>query len=349
MSRRTALLALAVLPAALTAASAQNPEYRSPSTGATYVSERDTGAVARLQTSLAANPRDSNLYVQLGVAQSAIRQYHEAIATMTRGLQAWPNDAVLYRYRGHRYISVRQFDSALADLERGNRLDTTNYDIWYHLGVVRYVRADFAGAADAFTHAQRMAPNDDELAGSTDWLWMSSSRAGRSSEAQAALGRLRPDMRARITTARAYLKRLDLYRGVAQPAGMLTSADTSDIQVATLSYGIGNWYLVRGDSVEARRWFQRAIESGGWPAFGFIAAEQEIRRIGGPPRPAPTLAPSAAPVAAPAAPAAAARDTSKAAVRDTSKAAQRRPTRRPHRPATSPSPARRPSTAPPRP
>jgi len=333
MSRPPVLLALAALPAALSVLAAQSPEYRSPQ-GTTYVSQRDSGAIARLETALAGAPADSNLYVQLGVAQSQVRQYHEAIGTFSRALRSWPNDAVLYRYRGHRYISVRQFDSALADLERGNRLDTTNYDIWYHLGVVRYVRGDFGGAADAFQHAQRMAPNDDELAGSTDWLWMSLSRAGRASEAQAALGRLRPGMHTRITTATAYMKRLDLYRGAVQPAAMVTAADTSDIQVATLSYGIGNWYLVRGDSAAARRWFARAIDSGGWPAFGFIAAEQEIARIGGPPRPpAPVAAPAPAPTPA--------------AVRDTSKAAPaRRPTRRPPRPATSPSPAKQPSTAP---
>jgi len=31
---------------------------------------------------------------------------------------------------------------------------------------------------------------------------------------------------------------------------VFTAADTSDITVATLSYGIGNWYLVRGDTAQ---------------------------------------------------------------------------------------------------
>jgi hypothetical protein len=46
-----------------------------------------------------------------------------------------------------------------------------------------------------------------------------------------------------------------------------------------LSYGIGNWYLVNGDTARARSWFERAIESGGWPAFGFIAAEADLQRL----------------------------------------------------------------------
>jgi hypothetical protein len=60
---------------------------------------------------------------------------------------------------------------------------------------------------------------------------------------------------------------------------VITTADTSDIQVATLSYGVGNWYLIRGDTTRARRWFERSVRSGGWPAFGFIVSEQELRRL----------------------------------------------------------------------
>jgi len=82
-----------------------------------------------------------------------------------------------------------------------------------------------------------------------------------------------------LPIANAYAARLKLYRGAIGPNVVFTPADTADVQVATLSYGLGNWYLVRGDTVSARRWFQRAIQSGGWPAFGFIVAESELRRL----------------------------------------------------------------------
>ena len=55
------------------------------------------------------------------------------------------------------------------------------------LGAVRFAKGDFAGAAAAFARAQAMAPDGGELAGSTDWLWMSLSRAGRGAEAKAML------------------------------------------------------------------------------------------------------------------------------------------------------------------
>jgi tetratricopeptide (TPR) repeat protein len=154
----------------------QSVEYRSPA-GVEYRSQRDTGAIARAESALAADPRNVDKIIALGVAQSGVRQYREAIATFTRGLGITPNNALLYRWRGHRYLSTRQFDKAMDDLQRGAKLDSTIYGIWYHLGIVRFVRRDFAGAVDAFTRALPMSPDSAERAGSTDWLWMSLSRA----------------------------------------------------------------------------------------------------------------------------------------------------------------------------
>jgi tetratricopeptide (TPR) repeat protein len=261
-------------PPAGPAPTAPSLQYRSPA-GVEYRSQRDTGAIARAESALAANPRNVDRIIQLGVAQSGVRQYREAIATFTRGLAIAPNDARLYRWRGHRYVSVREFDRAMNDLTHGSRLDSTNYGIWYHLGIVRFARGDFTGAADAFTRAQPIAPDSGERSGATDWLWMSLSRAGRGAEARAMLDR-------RLDTppaGNAYTQRLRLYRGETAPDDVITPADTGDIAIATLSYGVGNWYLVRGDTARARSWFARSIRSGGWPAFGFIMSEIELRRL----------------------------------------------------------------------
>lgn len=255
-------------------AAGQSVQYRSPA-GVTYRSQPDTGAVARAQHALAEEPRSVARIIALGVAQSGVRQFREAIGTFTRGLAIAPDDPMLYRWRGHRYLSVREFAKAKADLSKGLGLDSTNYGILYHLGIVRFAGGDFAGAADAFQRAQPHAPNADELTGATDWLWMSLMRAGRAAEARAMLER-RPDS---LPTPIAYAQRLRLYRGELGPDQVLTPADTSDIAVATLSYGIGNWFLVRGDTAQARRWFERSIASGGWPAFGFIISEIELRRL----------------------------------------------------------------------
>jgi tetratricopeptide (TPR) repeat protein len=270
MLLRTGVLAIFLaIPAA-----AQSPQYRSPA-GTEYRSQPDTGPVARARAAHEAAPRDLAKLIALGQAQSGARQFREAIATFTKGLETWLDEPQLLRWRGHRYLSVRELDRALADLSRGARLDSTNYGIWYHLGIVRFARGEFGLAAESFARGLPLAPDAAERAGSVDWLWMALSRAGRTAEARALLDR-RPDS---IPANNAYSARLRLYRGQSGPDAVITPADTSDVALATLSYGIGNWHLVRGDTVTARRWFERSIRSGGWPAFGFILSEVELRRL----------------------------------------------------------------------
>jgi tetratricopeptide (TPR) repeat protein len=271
---RFAAAPLVAVAFAASAALGQSVQYRSPA-GVEYRSQADTGPVARAQAALATDPKNIQRIIDLGVAQSGARQFREAIRTFTRGLAIAPNDPMLYRWRGHRYLSVRELDRAKTDLEKGFALDSTNYGILYHLGIVRYIRGDFAGAAAMFQRAQPRAPDAGELAGSTDWLWMSLMRAGRTADAEAMLAR-RPDS---LVVNNAYARRLKLYRGEIGPDAVFTPADTADVQVATLSYGLGNWYLVRGDTARAKTLFQRSVQSGGWPGFGFMVSEAELRRL----------------------------------------------------------------------
>jgi tetratricopeptide (TPR) repeat protein len=261
-------------------AGAQPVQYRSPA-GVEYRSLPDTDAIKTARAALDADPKNIARIIDLGVAQSGARQFRDAIATFTRGLEIEPNNALLLRWRGHRHLSVREFDRAFADLSRGSKLDPSIYGNWYHLGIVQFLRGDFNDAAASFAKAQPIAPDAGELQGSVDWLWMSLSRAGRGAEAKAMLDRKldhqRPELKPAIN---AYTQRIKLYRGEIGPEAVLTPADTDDTQIATLAYGLGNWYLVRGDKEQARKSFERSVQaSGGWPGFGFIVSEAELRRL----------------------------------------------------------------------
>lgn len=274
---RAGRLAAVCLALALGAAplGAQSVEYRSPA-GVEYRSRPDTGTVARAQEALARDPRNVDLIIALGIAQSGVQQFRAAIETFTRGLAIAPGHAMLYRWRGHRHLSLREFDRALADLTRGLEIDPANYGILFHLGIIRFIRGEFPAAADLFRRAQPLAPNPGELAGSTDWRWMSLARAGRLAEAQAMLDQ-RPDSLP-VDPNYGYARRLALYRGAIPPGELLREGD-DDVTVATLAYGLGNWYLVRGDTASARAMFQRSVASGGWAAFGFILSEVELARL----------------------------------------------------------------------
>lgn len=256
---------------------ATSVQYKSAA-GVEYRSLPDTEAITKARAALTADSRNVARIIDLGVAQSGARQFREAIATFTRGLEIEPNNALLLRWRGHRYLSVRDFDRAQADLTRGGGIDASIYGIWYHLGIVQFVRGDFAAAADSFARAQPIAPDPGELAGSTDWLWMSLSRAGRAADAQALLDR-RPESRL-APIDNAYTRRLKLYRGEIGPDAVMTAADTDDVQISTLAFGLGNWHLIKGDKARARAAFERAVQStGGWPGFGFILSEVELQRL----------------------------------------------------------------------
>src|SRR6478735_7034511 len=190
---------------------AQSLQYRSPE-GVEYRSLPDTDAVKSARAALDDDPKNISKIIDLGVAQSGARQFREAIATFTRGLEIEPNNALLLRWRGHRYLSVREFDRAIADLQRGASIDGTIYGIWYHLGVLQFLRGDFGAAAASFTRALPIAPDSGEQQGSVDWLWMSLSRAGRHAEAKAMLDRradANPPDGKPVTVA--YTRRLQLY------------------------------------------------------------------------------------------------------------------------------------------
>lgn len=273
MNVRRTLSGLGVL-ALATTLHAQSVQYTSPA-GVAYRAQADTGQVARAQSALASDPKNPQRFIDLGIAQSGARQFREAIATFTKGIAIAPNNAMLYRWRGHRYLSVREFDRAEADLRKGLALDSTNYGVLYHLGIIRFIRSDFAGAAELFRRALPRAPDAGENAGSTDWRWMSLMRAGKKAEARAWLDS-RPDS---MKVNNAYTQRIRMYRGETRPDQLITPADTADVQVATLNYGLGNYYLVQGDTAKALERFQAAVKSAGWPGFGFIVSEVELRRL----------------------------------------------------------------------
>ena len=100
---------------------------------------------------------------------------------------------MLLRWRGHRvHLGARVRQGEGRPHARVSRIDSTNYGILFHLGVLRYVSGDFDGAAAMFRRAQPRAPDGGERAGSTDWLWLSLARGGHLAEANAMLA-TRPD------------------------------------------------------------------------------------------------------------------------------------------------------------
>ncbi len=162
---------------------------------------------------------------------------------------------------------------------------------WRNLGIARYLTGDFAGAAAAFAHAAELVAGGHVLASVVDWGYMSLQRAGQPERAAALLAAypaidvgegLVPgadDVSTALATA--YGARLHLYRGALRPEDLLRNDVGSPLAVATLGYGVANWYLYHGHTIAAVRALHRVVELGEPTSFSFIAAEVDLARLDG--------------------------------------------------------------------
>lgn len=261
---------------------------------------------ARLDANLAAAQKDYDAFphdperaIWLGRRLAYLWRYRDALAVYSQSLTQHPNYAKLYRHRGHRYISVRAFDQAIADLEKACQLierapdeiepdgapneynvptSTSHSNIWYHLGLAYYLKGDFGNALRCYRACMAFSRgNDDMLCATSDWLYMTYRRLGRAQEAQAVLDPIHPDMK--ILENHSYHKRLLMYKGLVPADSLLNAANSTDLDIATQGYGVGNWYLYNGEIEKAKEIFQRVVKGRYWAAFGYIAAEAELKRM----------------------------------------------------------------------
>jgi tetratricopeptide (TPR) repeat protein len=252
------------------------PELVSPLGVKFYSQPDEKGQVAEAEKKLAADPKNIELIIALGRAQATVWRFRDAITTFTRGIEMDPNNAMLYRHRGHRYISMRQFDKAVADMERAAKLNDKNFDIWYHLALAHYLKGQFEKAASSYEKAYAVSEKDDSRIAASDWLYMSYRRAGKSADAERTLARITPDMK--VEENKSYFDRLMFYKALKKESEIINDKMT-DLEVATVGYGVANWRLYNGDKVKARELFQKITSGKYWPAFGFIAAETELTRM----------------------------------------------------------------------
>lgn len=256
--------------------------------------------LAQAEARLEADPQSVEAIVWVGRRQAYLGRYRDAIATFSRGLEVHPDEPHLLRHRGHRWITVREFERAVDDLslaaERTEGLpdevepdgqpnaagiptSTLQTNIWYHLGLARYLLGRFDEAGTAFRRCLELADNDDMRIAATDWVYMAARRAGRDGEASEAVAGVDPDLE--LLENHAYLRRILFYRGLLPADSLLDVPPGEDeaLTLATQGYGVGNWYLVEGDTARAWDLFRSVIETGFWPAFGYIAAEADLARL----------------------------------------------------------------------
>lgn len=241
------------------------------------------------------NPNDADAIIWLGRRTAYLGDYRRAIEIFSEGIRKHPNDARMLRHRGHRWITLRELDKAIADLTKAAErvrgkpdaiepdglpnarnipLTTLQSNIWYHLGLAHYLKHDFEKALVAWRECMAVSKNPDGVVSTSHWLYMTLRRLGHPAEAERVLEPIGSDME--VIENIAYHKLLLMYRGEIAPEE-LESEDPSTVDGATILYGVGNWYLYGGQPERARPVFQRITSGTQWAAFGFIAAEAELR------------------------------------------------------------------------
>ncbi len=256
-----------------------------------------------LATALVDYKKDSSnadAIIWYGRRTAYLGNYASAIDIFTKGIARYPNDARMYRHRGHRFITIRCLDLAISDLEKAAQLITNKSDevepdgmpnanniptstlqsnIWYHLGLAYYLKADFTRAADAYTNCLRVSKNPDMYVATANWLYITLRRLKKEKEALELLSTISANVE--LIENKDYLRLLLLYKGEADPELLKQELikSNSSLSNASTGYGLGNYYLVKGDKTTAKMIFEKIVSGDQWASFGFIAAEAELRNV----------------------------------------------------------------------
>lgn len=254
--------------------------------------------LTQAQRDYEADPDDEMNIIWLGRRLAYLGRYHEAIDVFSRGVAGHPDSYRLLRHRGHRFITTRQLGRAVADLSNAAALaedmpdqvesdgapnadgiptSTTHTNIYYHLGLAHYLQGEFDLALEAYQTCLEYCTNNDITVATTYWLFLTARRTGQMDIAVAAIEPITADMH--LLENHDYHRLLMLYKGHVREAELLEDIGAGDLSSSTLLYGIAMQRLINGDEDGARELFQRIIDTGFWPAFGYIATEAELSRM----------------------------------------------------------------------
>jgi tetratricopeptide (TPR) repeat protein len=246
---------------------------------------------------LAATPDSPDALIWVGRRLAYLGRYREAIATFSHGAARFPADARFLRHRGHRYLTVRDIESAIADFTRAAELErgvpdaiepdgapnaaniplsTTQFNIWYHLGLAHFLRGDWASALTAYDECLAVSRNPDLRVATAYWRYMTLRRLGRDPEARASIDFVTDSIT--LLENDGYLALLRLFRGDVAVTAVLppTPAGAMDVANSTAAFGVGMWHRLNGRDADAIDIFRRIVAGGQWAAFGSLAAEAEL-------------------------------------------------------------------------
>ena len=234
--------------------------------------------VDKLKAKALENPEDENNWIELGLELRKTRHFKEAVYAYSVGLTYKPFECLLYRHRGHAYVNIGKYEEAASDFLMGTRLDPSNWDCWYHLGLSYHLLGDFKRAKKAYESCWAISYDGDSKIACADWYYLTCLELNEKEEAHKYIDQINPDIEFDDDFSGAYYRRVMAYKGVLDPEKVYEDALKADDHVfATSTYGLAVNYEKNGQLDKAMEIYHLIEEKDKlWPGFAEHATKQRL-------------------------------------------------------------------------
>lgn len=252
-------------------------------------------AIELLTTALEQDPESTRLLRFRGHRRISVRDFDGAIADLTTAAAQLPDvpdelelyqkdvepDAIALILGATDIQDHHPSVESLAGSPDADRYMTTLHSaVWYHLGVALYLDGQLGAALEPFQKAYETARHYESKVASLDWSHMILRRLGRDDEAKELLSTFAGLVDEYDEQAAGYHERMELYSGRRTGDELREAILNDPIQLATVGYGLGNWYLYHGQPEKAEAVFDEVLSAGARYAFAYLAVESERERRG---------------------------------------------------------------------
>jgi tetratricopeptide (TPR) repeat protein len=244
------------------------------------------------------NPNSDNL-IWIGRRHAYLGNYESALKYFSQGINAYPLDARFYRHRGHRLITNRCFERAINDLKKAASLSnnkpneiepdglpnalniptsTLKGNIYYHLGLAYYFESRLKEAMLAFENCIELSKNNDSFVAAANWLYIIYYQLNKFNKADKLLTKI--DNQMNLIENHSYISILNLYKNSTSLLDIEKKIFKEEsLNNITVAFGLGNFYLLKGETEKAYKIYNLITNSDQWSSFAYIGAEVMLKKL----------------------------------------------------------------------
>ena len=233
-------------------------------------------AIQDFSEAIRLNPDNQAAYNNRGLTFRQTGQYDKAILDFGEALRIAPNNESAYFNRGVARTSKRQFDKAALDFSEAIRLNPAHTSSLSGRGRAKFLSGDFDAAVSDFKTAVSLLPGDPYA---VIWLFLAQTRSGRDG---------RNDL---IKNAAPFTREqwpgpiiaMLLEHSTAIELVYLASDPDSERQKEKKTeayFYAGQKELAAGNRTGAVGYFRETVKTGITRFIEYIAAEEELKRLG---------------------------------------------------------------------